>query len=95
MNGEFVFTDKVTALTRTVGKAEIVEGSKIASGVYLPMLYYERYVFGVELIVISVEIGVVVHGQHEPKISPRARSIPKRDSTFSILLPSSTSRGKA
>ncbi len=39
MNGEFVFTDKVTALTRTVGKAEIVEGSKIASGVYLPMLY--------------------------------------------------------
>ena len=39
MNGEFVFTDKQTALTRAVGRAEIVEEGGIASGVYLPMLY--------------------------------------------------------
>lgn len=39
MNGEFIFMDKATSLTRTVGKAEIVEDGNIASGVYLPMLY--------------------------------------------------------
>lgn len=36
---QFVFMDKHTAITRTVGKAEIVEDSNVASGVYLPMLY--------------------------------------------------------
>lgn len=39
MNGEFAFLDKETALTRTIGKTEIVEDSNIESGVYLPMLY--------------------------------------------------------
>lgn len=39
MNGWFVFTDKNTALTRSVGKAEIVEDGDLTSGVYLPMLY--------------------------------------------------------
>lgn len=39
MNGEFVFTDKQTALMRKVGKAEIVEDGSFSSGVYLPMLY--------------------------------------------------------
>lgn len=39
MNGEFVFMDKQTAITRTIGKAEIVEESNLKSGVYLPMLY--------------------------------------------------------
>ncbi len=39
MNGEFIFTDKQTALTRTVGKAEIVEDGNISNGIYLPMLY--------------------------------------------------------
>ncbi|MDE5943316.1 MAG: ABC transporter permease, partial [Clostridia bacterium] len=35
----FVFLDKQTALTRTVGRAEIVEGGNLSSGIYLPMLY--------------------------------------------------------
>lgn len=39
MNGEFVFMDKDMALTRLVGKAEIVEEGNLTSGVYLPMLY--------------------------------------------------------
>lgn len=39
MNGEFIFLDKQTAFTRTIGKSEIVEDGDIASGVYLPMLY--------------------------------------------------------
>ena len=39
MNGEFVFMDKKTAVSRSVGKAEIVEDGKLLSGVYLPMLY--------------------------------------------------------
>ena len=39
MNGEFVFMDKHTATTRTIGKSEIVEDSNLMSGVYLPMIY--------------------------------------------------------
>lgn len=39
MNGEFIFLNKQTAVTRTVGKAEIVEDGDLTSGVYLPMLY--------------------------------------------------------
>lgn len=39
MNGEFMFIDKQTATTRTVGKTEIVEDSDFKSGVYMPLLY--------------------------------------------------------
>ncbi len=39
MNGQFIFMDKQTAISRTIGKAEIVEEGKFTSGVYLPMLY--------------------------------------------------------
>lgn len=39
MNSWFVFINKQTALTRSVGKAELVEEGNISSGVYLPMLY--------------------------------------------------------
>ncbi len=39
MNGEFIFIDKQTAVTRTLGKAEIIEEGNIESGIYLPMLY--------------------------------------------------------
>ncbi len=39
MNSWFVFLDKETALTRDVGKMEVVEEGTFASGVYLPMLY--------------------------------------------------------
>ncbi len=39
MNGWFVFVTKDVALTRSVGKAEIVEAGAFTSGVYLPMLY--------------------------------------------------------
>lgn len=39
MNGEFVFLDKQTATTRSIGKSEIIEDGGLLSGVYLPMLY--------------------------------------------------------
>lgn len=39
MNGEFVFLDKQTATTRSIGKSEIIEDGGLSSGVYLPMLY--------------------------------------------------------
>ena len=39
INGQFVFLDKQTATTRTIGKSEIVEEGSENSGVYLPMLY--------------------------------------------------------
>lgn len=39
MNGWFVFFDKQTALTRSIGKIEIVEDGDASSGVYLPMIY--------------------------------------------------------
>lgn len=39
MNSWFVFLEKQTALTRPVGKAEIIEDSSFTSGVYLPVLY--------------------------------------------------------
>jgi len=39
MNGWFVFLKKDVALSRSVGRAEIVEEGGLESGVYLPMLY--------------------------------------------------------
>jgi len=39
MNGWFVFLQKDVALSRSVGRAEIVEEGNITSGIYLPMLY--------------------------------------------------------
>ena len=39
MNSDFVFIEKQTAISRTVGKSEIVEEGDFESGVYLPMLY--------------------------------------------------------
>ena len=39
MNGQFVFLPKAVALSREIGRAEIVEDGGLSSGVYLPMLY--------------------------------------------------------
>ncbi len=39
MSSWFIFLPKGTALSRSIGKAEIVEEGSCASGVYLPMLY--------------------------------------------------------
>lgn len=39
MNGWFVFLPKQMALTRSIGKIEIVEEGNFTSGIYLPMLY--------------------------------------------------------
>lgn len=39
MNGWFVFLEKQAALTRSIGKTEIVEEGDFTSGIYLPMLY--------------------------------------------------------
>lgn len=39
INSNFVFLEKQAALSRTIGKVEIVEDSSCTSGIYLPMLY--------------------------------------------------------
>lgn len=39
MNGWFVFLEKQAALTRSIGRIEIVEEGGLTSGIYLPMLY--------------------------------------------------------
>ncbi len=39
MNTEFILLNKHTALTRPIGKSEIVEEDSCKSGIYLPMLY--------------------------------------------------------
>lgn len=39
MNDWFVFLQKDAALTRSIGKAEIVEEGNATSGIYIPMLY--------------------------------------------------------
>lgn len=39
MNAWFVFLEKQAALTRSIGKIEIVEDGTFTSGVYLPMIY--------------------------------------------------------
>ncbi len=39
MNGQFIFMDKQIAVTRAIGKSEIVEEGNLSSGIYLPMLY--------------------------------------------------------
>lgn len=39
MTAWFVFLEKQTALTRSIGKIEIVEDSTFKSGIYLPMIY--------------------------------------------------------
>lgn len=39
MNSEFIFMEKEAALSRPVGKCEIVEDSSYTSGVYMPILY--------------------------------------------------------
>ena len=47
MNGQFVFMDKQTAVTRNLGRSEIVEDGSLTSGVYLPMLYKsDEFVIG-------------------------------------------------
>ncbi|MDE6441156.1 MAG: FtsX-like permease family protein [Clostridia bacterium] len=39
MSSWFIFMEKQTALSRTVGKAEIVDDGNSTSGIYLPMIY--------------------------------------------------------
>ena len=39
LNSEMIFLDKDTALSRTIGRAEIVEEEGASSGIYLRMIY--------------------------------------------------------
>ena len=39
INSEFILLEKQTALSRSVGKVEIVEEGSIESGIYMPILY--------------------------------------------------------
>ena len=54
MNGQFVFLEKDIALSRNIGRAEIVEEGDQQSGVYLPMLYKSDEIAVGETIAISV-----------------------------------------
>ncbi len=54
MNSWFVFLPKETALTRPIGKAEIVEENKIESGVYLPLIYKSNEIQSGKLIDITI-----------------------------------------
>ncbi|MDE6551259.1 MAG: ABC transporter permease [Clostridia bacterium] len=59
MNGEFIFMDKPTAISRSIGRSEIVEESDLSSGIYLPMLYKsDEYSVG-KTIEISIGNNVV------------------------------------
>ncbi len=65
MNGQFIFMDKQTAISRTIGKAEIVEEGNLTSGVYLPMLYMsDDYCIGktIELTIGSHPVTYTVCG---------------------------------
>lgn len=54
MNGQFVFLTKEVALSREIGRAEIVEDSNEKSGVYLPMLYRSEDIAAGKQIEISI-----------------------------------------
>lgn len=54
MNSWFVFIEKQAALTRPVGRVEIVEDSDFASGIYLPVLYKTSEIKAGEPIEISI-----------------------------------------
>lgn len=65
MAQQFVFMDKHIAITRTVGKAEIVEDGNVASGVYLPMLYKtDDYAVGksIEISIGSTSVKYTICG---------------------------------
>ncbi len=59
MNSSFVFMDKQTALSRPVGKAEIVEDGSYSSGIYMPMLYKSDEIAVGKSIEISIGSHVV------------------------------------
>ena len=42
INSELVFLEKETALSRRIGKIEIIEDSKYKSGIYMPILYKSK-----------------------------------------------------
>ena len=58
LNDNFVFLDKDNALSRTVGKIEIVEDGGGTSGVYMPMLYNNSISIG-DTIDITIGSNVV------------------------------------
>lgn len=54
VNSEFVFLEKQTALSRSVGKVEIVEDSGIQSGIYMPILYKSEDIAVGKDVIVSV-----------------------------------------
>ena len=54
INSELILLEKQTALSRSVGKIEIVEDSGIESGIYMPMLYKSEDIAVGKTIQISV-----------------------------------------
>ncbi len=54
INSELILLEKQTALSRSVGKIEIVEDSGIESGIYMPMLYKSEDIAVGKTIQVSV-----------------------------------------
>ncbi|MCM1130321.1 MAG: ABC transporter permease [Anaeroplasma bactoclasticum] len=59
MTGWFIFLEKETALTRSVGRSEIVEEGNLTSGIYLPMLYKSEDIDVGKSIEISIGSHIV------------------------------------
>lgn len=62
MNAWFVFLEKQTALTRSIGRMEIVEDGNLTSGVYLPLIYKT------EDIAVGNSIEILIGGNKETYI---------------------------
>ena len=54
VNSEFIFLEKETAVSRTAGRAEIVEDSKYTSGIYMPILYKSEEIAVGKTIEVSI-----------------------------------------
>ncbi|MCI8550555.1 MAG: ABC transporter permease [Lachnospiraceae bacterium] len=59
VNSELVFLEKQTAISRPVGKVEIVEDSDIQSGIYMPVLYKSEDIAIGKTVTISIGSNTV------------------------------------
>lgn len=95
MNSWFVFLEEELALTRAIGKAELVEEGNFTSGVYLPMLYKSSDIAVGKTIEISVGshplnytvcgfFNSVMAGSHNCSMTEIILSEDKYDELFSL-----------
>ena len=61
INSELVFMEKDTALSRSVGKIEIIEDSGFTSGIYMPILYKSENITVGDPITVSIGSNKVTY----------------------------------